>query len=131
MKWESHLPFQQHGYKGLFGERADNYKELISPHMDYFKRFEFIAILGLIISYFYPLFQPSIMISFMYDHWLDLIVALILILGVFIHPFITKRKDNTIIKVQSELREDLEKLIKEVNFCLLIYNLNLETLEAL
>jgi len=109
----------------LLKERADNYGELISPYMDYLKRFEFIAILGLIISYFYPLFQPSIMISFLYNHWLDLIVALILILGVFIHPYITRRKDETIIKVQSELREDLEKLIKEVNFCILIYNLEL------
>ena len=109
----------------LFKERSDNYRKIINPYMDYIKRFEFIAILGIVISYFYPLFQLSVMINFIFVHWLDLIIAIILILGLFIHPFITRRKDETIITIQSKLRENLKKSIKIINKCLFIYNLKL------
>ncbi|MFW9880459.1 MAG: hypothetical protein ACFFG0_45910 [Candidatus Thorarchaeota archaeon] len=107
----------------LFGKRVDTYKGILSHYLDYLKKFEFIAILGIIISYFYPLFQPSVMFSFFYEHSLDMIIAALLILGLFVYPFINRRRDETIVKIHSELGKELGKYIEEVNFCILIYNL--------
>ena len=109
----------------LIKDRSDNYSQKISPYIDYFKRFEFIAILGITISYFYPLFQPSVMIEFLSNHWLDLLISILLILGVFIQPYFSRRKDETIIKVHSELRDELKESIGIINYCLMIYNLDL------
>ncbi|MEJ2248649.1 MAG: hypothetical protein P8Y97_03195 [Candidatus Lokiarchaeota archaeon] len=113
----------------LIKDRSDNYSQKINPYLDYFKRFEFIAILGIVIGYFYPLFQPNVMIEFLTDHWLDLIISILLILGVFIQPYFSRRKDETIIKIHSKLKEALKESMKIINFCLRFYNLDLSDSE--